>query len=427
MLSKRFQDNLAAKFLVYSFVVIVAAMPVHTFFTTWLASNTGGEEVIKAWKEILIFFNVFALLYLLKTNQKLILPILKRPINVLIIAYIGLHLIIWVIRMPDLDAAVAGVMVNGRFLSIFVMAQVVVKLVKKKAFEVLIHKVFFTGAGIVAIVGFMQALVLDKDILTHFGYGPDTVRAFTTLDDNDSLIRINSTLRGPNPLAAYLILPILAVIHRLKRQITPKALYGLLFLSVAMLFTFSRSGWIGFAVAFVIYVLIVLARYPARLNYAIAALFVLVLFGLSAITVWRNTYVVQTYLFHDDPNTGGALTSNDVRIEALTSATEDVLENPLGDGPGTAGPASRYNDDVTRIGENYFLQVGQEVGVIGLGLFMAINMIVAIQLWRKRREPWPRMLFASFVGLTLVSMFLHGWADDTTSIIWWAFAGLYYD
>ncbi|MDX1765442.1 MAG: O-antigen ligase family protein [Candidatus Saccharimonadales bacterium] len=426
MLSKRFENSRAAKFLVWSFLTIVALMPIHTFFTTWLSSNTGGEEVIKAWKEILLLLNGFVLLYLLRKYRKVIWPILTRPVNVLIFMYLLWHLVAWAIHGVEADAAIAGIMINGRFLAIFVLAQVVIKLVKKRAFEKLAEKLFLTGAGLVALIGTLQALVLDKDILTHFGYGEDTVRPYINLDKNEDLVRINSTLRGPNPLGAYLILPILTVVNKIKRQIAPKWLYYALFMLVAMLFSFSRSAWLGLAVALGVYVLLVLSRYPRYMAYAVTIIILTIMLALSAVTIGQDSYWVQTYVYHDDPNTGAAVSSTEKHFEALGDASEQVLENPLGEGPGTAGPASRYNSETTRISENYFLQVGQEVGVIGLGLFLAINLVVAMQLWRQKHQPWPRLLLASFAGLTVVSLFLHGWADDATSLLWWSFAGLYY-
>jgi len=97
----------------------------------------------------------------------------------------------------------------------------------------------------------------------------------------------------------------------------------------------------------------------------------------------------------------------------------------LGDGPGTAGPASYYNQGhPVRIAENYFVQVGQETGWLGLALFLLINVGVAALLYVKRDDPLALSLFASLIGLTLINLFSHAWADDTLAYVWWGLAGV---
>jgi hypothetical protein len=102
-----------------------------------------------------------------------------------------------------------------------------------------------------------------------------------------------------------------------------------------------------------------------------------------------------------------------------------LAHHPLGDGPGTAGPASVYNHGhPARIAENYFIQVGQETGWLGLTLFTLINVGVGYLLWLRRDDPLALSLFASLIGLTLINMLSHAWADDTLAYIWWGLAGI---
>ena len=99
------------------------------------------------------------------------------------------------------------------------------------------------------------------------------------------------------------------------------------------------------------------------------------------------------------------------------------MRRPLGAGTGTAGPASVYNDHPARIAENYYIQIGQEAGVIGLALFVAINLLVAGRLWHRRGQLLPDVLLASLIGISLVNLLSHAWTDDTISYVWWGLAG----
>jgi O-antigen ligase len=91
-----------------------------------------------------------------------------------------------------------------------------------------------------------------------------------------------------------------------------------------------------------------------------------------------------------------------------------------------AGPASFYNQNGgPKVPENYFVQLAQELGFIGAALFIGITCMIAYQLWRRRQQPMAQVLLASLVGITVVNFFLHGWADDPTSMTWWGILGLY--
>jgi O-antigen ligase len=116
--------------------------------------------------------------------------------------------------------------------------------------------------------------------------------------------------------------------------------------------------------------------------------------------------------------------SNHGHVSALKQGIHDVVHEPLGRGPGTAGPASAYNNQPARISENFFLQVGQETGLIGLALFLLINGGVGYLLWLRREDPLSLALFASLIGLTAVNLLGHAWADDTLAYIWWGLAGI---
>ncbi len=190
---------------------------------------------------------------------------------------------------------------------------------------------------------------------------------------------------------------------------------------VVLFYTRSRSAWIGAAVALV--VLCVLQFNKRQLKQATLAAIPLCLVGLAILFGLRNTYLVQNTLFHTDENSKSARSSNSEHWLNSANGAKDAVSHPLGQGPGSAGPASFYNTNATKIAENYYLQIAQEVGFIGLALFTAINSLLVTQLLPNRRQLWPAVLLASFAGICVINLFLHGWADDTIGLIWWGLAG----
>ena len=144
-------------------------------------------------------------------------------------------------------------------------------------------------------------------------------------------------------------------------------------------------------------------------------------FGLYQL---RDTSFVQNVILHDNPEIGPEQTSNSDHTLAIKDAIGDIKQQPLtGCAPGCAGPASFYDPDGAKLSENYYLQIAQEVGVVGLGLFLAINILVGIQLFIRRQDALALALFASLIGISVANLLLHVWADDTLAYIWWGIAG----
>jgi O-antigen ligase len=280
----------------------------------------------------------------------------------------------------------------------------------------------------VAVIGFglLQALVLPADFLTHLGYGQATIVPFETVDQKLDYVRVQSTLRGSNPLGAYLVIILTAIVVLLRRGRRHRRV-GLAAMLLAgggvLLATYSRSAYLG--ILLTVAVLLVLALHGRMMRRKVLwGLAVAAVLAAGVLTVLRDNDQVQNTLFHTDENSTSATSSNQQRASALQAGFDDVLAEPFGRGPGTAGPASAHNGRPARIAENYYLQIGQETGWLGLGLFVAIVVMVAKRLWLRRGDPLAKVLLASLVGLSFINLVQHAWADDTLAIIWWGFAGI---
>jgi hypothetical protein len=159
--------------------------------------------------------------------------------------------------------------------------------------------------------------------------------------------------------------------------------------------------------------------------YVVAGLFgLIIVIGAIATLALRHTNHFEDIILHTNQHSTSVTTSDQAHENYLRNGLDDVLHQPLGRGTGTAGPASVYNNHPARLAENYFLQIGQEVGWLGLFLFLAINWFVGKQLWDKRRDSLALLLLATLIGITIVNMFSYAWTDDSLSYIWWGLAGI---
>src|SRR6185312_11612434 len=106
-------------------------------------------------------------------------------------------------------------------------------------------------ATVVIIFALLQFLALPYDFLSHFGYGVNTIFPYETINHNLNHLRVASTLRGANPLGAYLVLVMSTALALLLKS-KPKRLSEIIWLGAALLamfFSFSRSAWIGLIVS----------------------------------------------------------------------------------------------------------------------------------------------------------------------------------
>lgn len=429
------KQSLLVQLITVGWLVLIVLLPFHAFISTWGGTAIGPLSVWKSWKEVLL-----ATLVLIVTIQAFLDPKMFKHfwgswITKLIVAYGVWHVIITLLVGNQADALAFGLAINLRIVSMFLIGGVVAYYLKP-SLEAL-TKLILLPASVVFGFGLLQIFLLPYDFLAYFGYKAGvTIAPFNTIDQQIDQLRIMSTLRGPNPLGAYLVLPgvllfglIISVTERFKKGLSKKLFknaIGLTALFVGLLIVLygshSRSAWLGFVVSAGVYLIVILST-RWRLILLSAGLVGLVI-GSFGIYQLRDTSFVQNVILHDNPEIGPEQTSNSDHTLAIKDALGDIKQRPLtGCAPGCAGPASFYDPDGAKLSENYYLQIAQEVGVVGLGLFLAINILVGIQLFIRRQDALALALFASLIGISVANLLLHVWADDTLAYVWWGLAG----
>ncbi|MGZ6004923.1 MAG: O-antigen ligase family protein, partial [Candidatus Saccharimonadales bacterium] len=360
------------RFLTFGTAAIFVLVPFQALLTTWAGANFGHIDLFRIWKELILALLTIGALIVVYKDKNLKQWLLNSPLTLMILLFVLLQLGLGIFALQtakvNASALIYGLMINLRFLIFLIICLV---LAAKSAWLRQHWKVYVLAPAMVVIAfALAQHFILPKDFLTHFGYGPKTIPAYQAVDQKPQYIRVQSTLRGPNPLGAYLvvILTLLAGFWLAGKQRLAVAAAGLATL-IALYFTYSRSAWIAVFVSCLALAGWLVKTKQLRRRLTIGALaIVIILTGL--VMVWRHNSLLQNTLFHTSQTSQSLESSNAVRTEAMLDGAKTIIKQPLGGGPGTAGPASFRNSQPARIAENYFIQVGQEVGLIGLGLFV---------------------------------------------------------
>jgi hypothetical protein len=396
--------------------LIAALMPFHAFWVVYLGSLVGYQVVWQSWKEVVII--CLGLIVLASPLRKELWPLLRRPVNLAILAFAVIALVVSLANGRLSEASFwFGLKTDFEFLVLFVIAQLVIV---KQAPERL-TKVLLGATWVVVIFGCLQVLVLPNDFLANFGYGPTTIEPYRLVDPAVKAIRILSTLSGPNQLGSFLVLPICLAVHRFirKRQWQDGLLAAMS--SFVLFHSYSRSAWIAVVLALIVVVLCNMSRRLVVLTTTLVVASSL-LFGQYAWRAIQERSNLQYYLLHGQIMSNQVRGSDHGRLDNLRIGIESVAKKPLGLGLGTAGPASFYDKQAV-ITENYYLQLAIETGLAGLLAFMFVTAFLALELWRRRQELTAIPLLAALVGISAINLFLHGWSDTATALTFWALAG----
>lgn len=424
------KHNFLERVLVAILLVVMFGVVLHAPVTVWLGTILPDHvDYIKAWKELLMGL-VLALFIYCAHKRNRVREFMNDKLMQIALIYAGIHFVMMSIFHPSVDgglqSAGAGLLIDLRYILFFVLVYGTIKLLPEIRRQII--TVFLGGAAVVVTFALFQMFLLPPDILASIGYSKATIAPYITVDQNPNFIRIGSTLRGPNPLGAYLVVVLsllLAVAIRMGRTLKQEERWvlGLSAIGAGMALgaTYSRSSVLGLLLAAGI-IVGVAASVKLRRRLSIAA--VVGVLGVSLMMlVMHNDPTISSIVLHDDPRTSASANSNEEHAESLMDGLNRMAEQPLGAGVGSTGSAS-LDTDKPLILENQYLFIAHEVGWLGLGVFIWLFVEILRRLWAGRASALSLGVFASGCGLALIGLILPVWADDTVSIVWWGLAAI---
>ncbi len=273
-----------------------------------------------------------------------------------------------------------------------------------------------------------------------------------------SLRRIQSTFSGPNQFGVWLLLPIgIALRYELRAlNLVQKSIVHIVcrLPLLALLLTFCRAAWIG------VFGMILFSLYPwikPRITRGrfLASIFLFGLLLFGALVSFPDTLL--------------RLSSTRGHIERPIQALQKMVAHPFGLGLGSAGPTTNRSSDTcvmlrpeddpewaeahpnlcvflgdTQVQptnraclcpflpESWYLQIGVELGWIGLFLYLCLMVFLFRRLYALRIENghWIQMsdhtrfylrnsVFYIFFAVSIAAFFLHAWEDSSIAYTVW--------
>lgn len=423
---KRMKAVRIEKLLAAVLLVIFGGVVVHAPLSVWLGTAVPDYSLlIKAWKEVLLLFAT-VLAAVVVTKRQLWRWLAGDWVMRLVAAYGALHVALAAFLHEGFAATAAGLLIDLRYVLFFGLAYVLMKVAPQ--WRRWMVRVGTAGAFVVVCFATMQ-LFLPPDILAHIGYSRDTIAPYLTVDKNPAFIRVNSTLRGPNPLGAYAGMALGFVAAALARgRLQRRGRVALITTAVltscslvALWISYSRSALVaGIVIVLVVAAATVLRSVSRRvwISMAVAA------FALAGgLVASLGTPFVSNVLLHENQEGGSEISSNEGHIESLVAGVQAMARQPLGGGVGSTGSASLLGDKLVVI-ENQYLFIAHEAGWLGLLLFIALYALIMKKLWQRRGDWLALGAFAGGIGLAAIGLLLPVWADDTVSIVWWGLAAV---
>ena len=407
-------------------LVVAFGIVLHTPITVWLSTiHPDLDLILKSWKELLMGVAT-ALFVAIVWRRGLIAEFINDRLIQIALIYAGLHIFFILLFNNDIQAEGAGLLIDLRYVLYFILVYGAAKLIPD--FRKFFLYSIFAGAVVVLVFALLQMFFLPRDVLSSIGYSNQTIAPYMTVDDNEEYVRINSTLRGPNPLGAYaVIIAVLVVTAAIKfGKRFKNDQHWIVGIAVAtaflmLLVSYSRSALAGLFIAIgIIIATFAEPNWRKRLYVWSGILLVAILLLLS---VARTNSTISHIVWHDDPSGGSKIDSNEGHAESLVDGTRRMIEQPFGAGVGSTGSASLLAKKPLII-ENQYLHIAHEVGWLGLGLFTWLFVEIMRGLWLRRGGALAMGVFASGCALAFVGLLLPVWVDDTVSIIWWGLAGL---
>lgn len=256
-------------------------------------------------------------------------------------------------------------------------------------------------------------VVLTQSILMIFLFITKTNIEFATLvarvDVYESRPRVGGTIGGPNSAGGFLslmLLPILGLIFsKVERRLKVLAVITLIVGMIALITTFSRGGWLGFATFTFIFIVISIYFGWIKLNNLLLMTFPTL---ITLIAFWDSIFGRLTQ--SDTSAIDGRLPLNEIAFQM-------VRDNPLiGIGANNFGIAVRiYAAQLggiwLRIVHNKYLLIWSETGTLGLLAFLGFLATSLLSGWLYVIRDQPLSPLALGIVCGLLAHMLHMFVD----------------
>ena len=405
-------------------VFFVVFTPINRFVIALLflaLHSTSLDKFGLLWKDALVAILVLRVLYTALFSTK---PIKLRYLDVLVVAFIvltAIYLIYPGSLHTDLFTRVQGFRTDASFLFAYFIGRAITLERRHVRWMVL---GLIPGSILLFAVAMFEFVA--PTAAAHYVSMVGISDFETVRDRSISGVDLHraSALMGDLALSFYQMV-VVALASALYVQSTGRRrwLSGLflLMMTATLVATLTRSAIITALV--VVALTGLLARRPLQIAIVAVAAGAagLVAFVVSGIGVDQ----LQRLLNLEDASTRG-------HLNALQRSLTLMQGQPLGRGLGTAGTiGQRFVGNLAITNENWYLQLGTEMGVIAAVLYLLIVAMLAVLCFKSYFEVhdfWLKTMAlgigAGAVGFLILGNFLHAWENTVLSMAFWLLAGV---
>ncbi|MBR6401113.1 MAG: O-antigen ligase family protein [Firmicutes bacterium] len=341
------------------------------------------------------------------------------PMDMPILGFMAVMVFVFLVNSPDPKISLEGLRVVVQYILWY---YVVIRLVKNNDKAVLVSRFFAVVVGLMALHGIYQFIV-----------GVEMPAGWVDQNEAGVRTRVFSILTSPNIFGSLLTLgaPVSLGLALGEKNKLLKIIFGGAALAMmgSLLFTFSRGAWIGFAVAFAVYVLIKDARLLAPGIIAAVLVILLVPSVGNRITYMLSPEYIESSL------RGGRL------VRWMTGARVLSFFPAFGVGLGHFGGAVAMNHGLSTLldGEytetfymdNYYLKTAVETGIVGLAAMLGLMYCVIINSLRTVSAVSGKRMKELSAGITagLTGVIVHNFVENVFEVplmctVFWLFVGI---
>jgi hypothetical protein len=392
-------------------LTLVALVPLNPVFfarATALGVPTGLAANLSYWKELLVLVLLAKLIKISRTGW----------LDYVAFGYLGLvalFLVLPLVRLvpSNLIAQLTAAREDAEFVAIFLIARHVP--MPDSVAARLERAVIGVGAlfGVLAVYSHFFPVEYWLFSVSHLGMGNTY---FTTVFGAQTFVRAGMIFGSPVNLAFYLLIPVAIAITRAfsnRRRFWYAA--GGAVSAAGVLCTVTRSAILAIPLMLALAMIVARRRVRVAVVFILGVLVLYPLFGSAGVGEGVRAGV--------DP----ANSETASHLSALWSGLIRVLANPLGSGLATSGhTAQRFEVLGAITPEDWYLQIGVELGVIGMLLFIALVVLTLRALWQRARARQPQATAAllALTGIAACGIVLHSFEDLGVAITVWALAGI---
>lgn len=258
------------------------------------------------------------------------------------------------------------------------------------------------------------------EVLQVQPFNPFDYRIYGQIGDRQ-IVRIGSVFLSSASCGFYLVIGFAIALQRvLVRGARIPLLGALVLIGGALILTLTRSAVLGALVVSFLALRLVMKRGSAQRTRVALILVAGALLAVPA--AWATGLAARTV-----HGVLGQEESAVEHVEAFFRGVQVVAERPLGQGLGTsAGTGQRFPTPNVVVPENNYLQVGNELGLVTMLVFIALTVAFVRHLRRaahQHDDPAAAALSGAAVALALGAFFLHVWNDFSVAWTLWGLGG----